>query len=252
MFFVLSKILFFLLMPVWWIAVLLIWSWLTKKPIVKKRLRIIVIVIVVVFTNPYLYRSLVAAWQTKATILPVNKTFEAGIVLGGFSGYDKNNQGHFGSNVDRFIQTANLYHEGIIKKIIISGGNGLLSQDGPPEAIFARTQFILNGVRDADIVMESRSRNTFENAAYSKHITDSLQLHPPFILITSAIHMRRSLSVFKRSGFDCIPYPCDYKVVPEKLDPYNTIIPNVTLLNEWPQFLKEVIGLYVYKLTGKA
>jgi hypothetical protein len=42
------------------------------------------------------------------------------------AGYDKYNQGHFGENADRFIQTANLYHRASSKKIIISGGNGTL------------------------------------------------------------------------------------------------------------------------------
>jgi uncharacterized SAM-binding protein YcdF (DUF218 family) len=252
MFFILSKILFFLIVPFWWIIILLVWMWLSKNKKVKKRLQALVIIILILFTNPFLYRTLVMLWQPVAIELPANQKFNAGIVLGGLSGYDKNGQGHFGNNADRFIQIANLYHRGIVKKIIVSGGTGKLSQDEPPESVFLRTQFIANGVNDSDIVIESRSRNTSENAIFSKHISDSLQLKPPVILVTSALHMKRSVSVFKKVGFECIPLPCDYKVTPQKFSFENVIVPNVSLLNHWGEFIKEVVGLWVYRLTGKA
>ena len=252
MFFILSKVLFFLLVPFWWIVILFVWRLFSKSAQVKKRLLIVIILIAVVFTNPLLYRSLVMRWQAAPVTLPTGKTYEAGIVLGGLSGYDKNGRGSFGSNADRFIQTANLYHQGIIKRIIISSGSGKLDQKDPPESFFLKTQFIANGIPDAAILLESRSKNTYENAVFSKQITDSLHLSPPFVLITSAFHMKRSVSVFKKAGFDCVAYPCDYKVVPLRFAVEDAVLPNISLLNEWSYLIKEVVGLYVYKLTGKA
>lgn len=252
MFFILSKILFFLLVPFYWIVLLLIWRWLSKNQKLKKRLLVLAVLIAVLFTNPYLYRSLMMAWQPAPVTLSPGKKYEAGIVLGGMSGYDKNNRGYFGDNADRFIQTANLYHQGIIKKIIVSGGTGSLSQDNLAEAPFLRTQFLANGIHDSDIIIESRSRNTYENAVYSKKITDSLHLQPPFILITSAMHMKRSENVFKKANLDCVSFPCDYKVNAENFSIEDYIIPNISLLNKWAFLLKEIVGLYIYKLTGKA
>ncbi|MES2330460.1 MAG: YdcF family protein [Bacteroidota bacterium] len=252
MFFILSKVLFFLLIPFWWIVILLIWRWVSKDQRTKKRLLTITIIILILFTNPFLYRSMVMLWQPPLKNLSANQKFDAGIILGGLAGYDKNGVGHFGGGADRFIQTANLYHRGIIKKIIVSGGTGKLSQDEPPEAPFLREEFILNGVHDSDIVIESRSRNTSENGIFSKRISDSLGLRPPFVLITSASHMRRSVSVFKKVGFDCIPFPCDYKVTPQKFSMDNMIIPNISLLREWAELLKEMVGLCIYKIAGKA
>jgi len=252
MFFILSKILFFLLIPFWWIVILFAWMKLSKSAKVKKRLMAFMIVIGVVFTNPFIYRSLVAKWQPAPTDLTANQKFEAGILLGGLAGYDKNERGYFGDNADRFIATANLYHQGIIKKIIVSGGTGKLSQDEPAESLFLREQLIKNGVKDSVIIIESRSRNTYENGIYSKKICDSLHLNPPFVLVTSAIHMKRSMSVFKKAGFNCIAYPCDYKVIPKKFNLLESIVPEIALFREWPFFIKEVVGLYVYKLTGKA
>jgi uncharacterized SAM-binding protein YcdF (DUF218 family) len=252
MFFILSKILFFLLVPFWWIMILFVWRLFSKSVRTKKNLLVAIILFAIVFTNPFLYRWLVMQWQPEPVTITPGKTYEAGILLGGLSGYDKNERGYFGNNSDRFIQAANLYHQGIIKRIIVSGGTGKLSQDEPAESFFLRTQLIANGIPDSAILIESRSKNTYENAVYSKRITDSLHLSPPFVLVTSAWHMTRSASVFKKAGFDCIAFPCDYKVVPLKFAVEDAVLPNISLLNEWSMLIKEVVGLYVYKLTGKA
>ena len=252
MFFILSKILLFLLMPFWWVVILFILMKLSKRPGRKKLWMGLMIVVLIVFTNPYLFRTAVSAWQMKPVTLPAGKVYDAGILLGGLSGYDKDAHGYFGNNADRFIQAANLYHQGIIKKIVISGGTGKLQQDEPAEAFFLKTQFLANGVKEADILLESRSRNTYENALYTKKIFDSLSLKPPYILITSAWHMPRSAKIFTKAGYQFIAYPCDYKVVPLNFSVENFVIPNIGLLNEWTGLLKEMIGLVAYQLTGKA
>ncbi len=252
MFFILSKILYFLIVPFWWIILLFIWMLISKSEKTKKRLRIAILSIFIVFTNPFIYRSLVLLWQPAPVEISAEKKYEVGILLGGLAGYDKNYRGYFGSAADRFIQTANLYHRGIIRKIIISGGTGSLLQNEPSESWFLRTAFLENGIPDSAIIVEPKSRNTYENAIYSKKIIDSLQAKLPYVIITSAMHMPRSASVFKKAGYGFIPFPCDYRVVPQKFSIDNYILPNAGLLNEWSFFIKEVVGLYVYKLTGKA
>jgi uncharacterized SAM-binding protein YcdF (DUF218 family) len=252
MFFVLSKVLLFLLVPFWWILILLIWRFFSKSLKIKKALSIVIIAILIIFSNSYVYRQANLLWQPSSLQLDSSSHFEAGIVLGGMAGYDRNDKGYFGDNADRFIQTANLYHKGIIQKIIISGGTGSLSQKEPPEAVFLFEQFKANGIPDSAIILEERSRNTYENAIYSKKICDSLQIRSPFLLITSAQHMRRSLDVFKKAGFDCIAYPCDYKSVERDFSLGELLLPRIKLLEDWSNLLKEIVGLYVYKLTNKA
>lgn len=252
MFFILSKILFFLLIPFWWIVILLVVRALIRNAKWKKILGVLAIVISILFTNPYLYREANLSWQPTPVDQPTDKTYEAGILLGGMVGYDKNDRGYFGDNADRFIQTANLYHQGIIKKIIVTGGKGSIKQKEPAEATYLHTQLLANGIKEQDIIVESRSRNTYENAVYTKQITDSMHLATPFVLITSAQHMKRSISVFNKAGFQCIPYPCDYKSIPQEWTIDNSLVPKIRLLNDWSFFIKEIVGLYVYRLTGKA
>ncbi len=252
MFFILSKVLYFLLFPISWIILLLIWRWRAKSATTRKRLLLLTVLIIVVFSNPFIYRSLMRAWQPAPVAISDTAHYSTGIVLGGLAYFDKNNRGFFSDAADRFIQTANLYHRGIIKKILVTGGTGNLLQREPPEAHFLKQEFINNGVNANDIIIEARSRNTHENAVFSKLILDSLHLVPPFVLITSAQHMPRSEAVFKKTGFNFITYPCDYRVADTRFSIGDTILPDITLFTGWGWFIKEIIGLGVYRLTGKA
>lgn len=252
MFFVLSKILYFLLSPLTWMGILLLILLFSEQFKMKRKLWISIITIAVLFTNPFLYRTSVMLWQTNPIELKKESPYEAGILLGGFSGYDKQNRGFFNNASDRFIQAASLYHQGIIKKIIVTGGNGLLLGDQPAETVFVFDQLLKMGIPKEAILLESNSRNTYENAIFTKRIVDSLQIPGKLVLITSAEHMPRSEMVFKKAGFHIQPYPCDYDVLNEKLDLSNTIVPDPSLLVFWKYLLKEMVGTWAYQLTGKA
>jgi uncharacterized SAM-binding protein YcdF (DUF218 family) len=54
---------------------------------------------------------------------------------------------------------------------------------------------------DSALIVESESKNTYENALFTKKMIDSLNLNGSFILVTSAIHMPRAMAVFKKVGF---------------------------------------------------
>ena len=253
MFFVLSKVLHFLITPFYWILILSIFYLFTKSAIIKKKIKIAILFIAIIFTNPFIYDTLVRKYQPLLTKLDSTEHYSVGILLGGFSMFDRYDQGYFGNNADRFIQAANLYHSGNIKKILMTGGVGRLFQKEPTEASFAFGELIRNGVKKEDIIFEDRSRNTIENAIFSRALLDSMKEQQPYLLITSALHMPRSLKVFQKAGYqNIISYPCDYKVIDTKLSLDEIIVPNIKLLNDWQYFLHELVGTIAYKLTGKA
>lgn len=226
---------------------------LSRKSSVKKKLRISIIAILIIFTNPFLFNTLLVKWQPAPTVIGPHVQYDAGIILGGMGAFDKHHQWFFGGTADRFIQTEELYHKGIIKKIIVSGGVGklLTEKDEPVEATALQQELISSGIPASDIIIETKSRNTFENATYSKEILSQLHLKEPLILITSAMHMPRASAVFKKAGITTIAYPCDYKGMEKKLS-ITDFIPSEEPLAGWPSFIKEIIGYQVYKLTGKA
>ena len=119
MFFILSKIFDFLMAPISWILILLIWMIIVKSKKAKKRLSIIIICISILFSNSFLYRTFVLAWQPKQSVLIKGNQYSAGILLGGFTGFDIDKRGYFNEAADRFIQAEKLYHEGFIQKITL-------------------------------------------------------------------------------------------------------------------------------------
>ena len=250
MFFILSKLLLFFLNPVYWLLILLVIILVfTKSSLLKKRLWILFIVLILLFGNRFIYNRLVMAWQPKPVEL--NKTYPVGIVLGGFTSFDRHSEGFFNQSADRFIETEKLYHQGIIKKIMVSGGSGSLDQSRPREAGFVRGQLIAQLIPEGDIYFENESRNTYENARNCKKLLDSLHIPGPVVLITSAMHMPRARKIFERTGYEIIPYPANYEEIDMNFSVEDYFIPDLDTLTSWQRFLKEVIGALFYKITGK-
>ncbi len=253
MFFILSKVLNFLLSPFNWLLVLVLVSFFVKDTRKKKRWIIITCCWFLLFSNPYIIHKLTLNWQAKQKTFVQNEQYNVGILLSGFVGFEfKTKQGFYGAAADRFIQAVRLYKLGHIKKILISGGSGSITRQEFKEADFVKEQLLQMGVSPADILAENQSRNTFENAVYSKKMLDSLQLNGPFLLITSAMHMKRSQQVFTKAGLATIGYPCNYHALNNPQEFPGVISPSYKAFESWDHYLKEVVGLLVYKMTGKA
>ncbi|MBX9782903.1 MAG: YdcF family protein [Chitinophagaceae bacterium] len=251
MFFILSKILYFFLSPFNWMLLLFLWWLLTKKH--RRRLGFVLIGMFLFFSNPYIIYKITIAGQEKQRILQPAEKYETGILLAGFVGFEfKTRQGFYGSAADRFIQAVRLYKLGHIKKIIITGGSGSLWRQQYKEADFVKQELITMGVAAQDVLSENQSRNTYENAINTKKLIDSLQLKPPFLLITSAMHMKRSQRVFAKAGLQTVAYPCNFSAIHNPQLFWNSIIPSYKAFEGWDIFFKEAVGLLVYKITGKA
>ncbi len=249
MFFFFSKLVYFFIAPLNWIIALLIWIFFTKSKVIKKRLSVVIIVFVLFFGNEIIYIKLVTAWQAKPVQIHELDNYEAGILLGGLSSFDKYGNGFLNSATDRLVEISILYKSQKIKKIIISGGS--VYKDRPKEADFLYKKFVLLGIPAQDLIIENHSRTTFENAMYTKKIIDSIQMQPPFVLVTSALHIPRAEKVFTKAGLPVIAFPSDFRVLDKKFDFDDYFIPKLNTINDWAMFLKEVIGMLGYKLFGK-
>lgn len=133
--------------------------------------------------------------------------------------------------------------------LFYSGGSGSLVATNPAEALYARRLWIELGVDPARIGIESRSRNTDENARFSAEI---LKPKPDetWLLVTSAYHMPRSMGLFRKAGFRVTAYPVDYHTFGQGRDwrPNSNAVYNLWLfglaLHEW-------IGLAAYYASGR-
>lgn len=244
-----SKLAYVLIAPENWITALIIWMILSTSKTVKKRLTVTIILLIFIFGNEFIYMTLVNAWQPKPVTLGNGVSYEAGIVLGGSSNFDKNGRGYFNGTSDRFIQICILYKTQKIKKIIISGGSNASNQ--PKDADFQYKKMLELGIPGNDIIVEDSSQSTFENAAFTKIKINSLHLKPPFVLVTSAMHIPRAERVFIAAGLPVIPFPCNYNVLESHLSFSDYFIPKAGTLLSWNIFLKEVVGIIGYKVFNR-
>jgi uncharacterized SAM-binding protein YcdF (DUF218 family) len=148
----------------------------------------------------------------------------------------------------RIIAIAKLARQFPAARIIYSGGNASLIPGRPPEADFLYPLLDSFGVPRERVLLENRSRNTAENAAFSKDVA-----HPKpgerWLLVTSALHMPRAIGCFRRAGFPVEAYPVDWHtvrrpVVAPSLSPAAGLVRTDTAVHEW-------VGLFAYWLTGR-
>jgi uncharacterized SAM-binding protein YcdF (DUF218 family) len=175
--------------------------------------------------------------------IPASST---GILLGGLASYDQwLKKNFFREASDRFIQTARLYETGKINKILVTGGNAIFVADSTySEADFLRNSFRELKIPDSALIIETKSRNTIENATFSDRIMKEKKLESPAILITSAIHMPRAVRIFRKAGIEVIPFPSNYLITDEDTElKLKNMIPSANTLNKWGALLKEWVGL---------
>lgn len=251
--FILLKILLFLFRPLIWIVILFLIAAITKNEKRKKWSFRLGLIFLIVFTNPFIIRKCLELYEVQPTQLAATSKYNAGILLGGMVSYNKyDNAGYFNDADDRFIQTALLYKKGNISNIIVAAGNGYITENNFSEALFIKQRLMELGVPAGNIYTDTSSRNTLENAQYSKRIIDSLRINGPYLLISSAMHLPRARLVFKKAGFNADLYPCDY-ISKHTGNNFFTdyLLPFSPAFNQWDNLIKEIIGMIGYRVTGK-
>lgn len=145
---------------------------------------------------------------------------------------------------DRGWQAARCYKAGKAPMILFSGIG-----EGP-----GMKRFLMDlGVPEASILLESDSRNTYENAEFTQKKLKALKAKR-VILVTSAWHMRRSVAVFKRFGVEVVPCGTDYEsryakgsTSPKEMKFW---LPSGDALSRNSFLIKEYIGYIAYKIHG--
>lgn len=244
MYFILSKTLLLILLPIYWIIALLFAALIIKNQKRRKRLMIAAMIVLYAFSTPLFIKSFQSVWDIKPH--PPNDTtkYSCVIVLGGFSSGGGADGGHFNNSADRFIQGAKLMETKQASHILISGGNGTLVPNEFREATWVRTQLLKFNIPDSAIVVESKSKNTLENAGFSKLLLQQRHLPPPYLLVTSAFHMRRATMIFKKAGMSVVPYACDYSYGKIEFG-LGDLLPDANTLTKWEFYIKEVVGFVV-------
>lgn len=134
-------------------------------------------------------------------------------------------------------------------RIVFTGGSGRIVYDGVSEAELAARLFASFGIAKERITLEDRSRDTTENAAFTKELVKP-KPGERWLLVTSAHHMPRSVGVFRAAGFPVEAFPVDYRTrgAVDLLRPFSNVGDGLrrtdTAMREWA-------GLAVYRLSGR-
>jgi uncharacterized SAM-binding protein YcdF (DUF218 family) len=236
-------------------ALILFWTNSKRTPLVIGLALIILFLSGNTWISNWLAQSL--EWQNiPKSELP---TADAIVVLGGGTrsqSYPRPDV-DFTDAGDRVWYGANLYRAGKAPKIIVSGARIAWKGDGNPESEDLTKLLITMGVPEVDIIPESNSLNTRENAVNVQKILKA-QNFKSILLVTSAMHMPRSMAIFRRLGIKAIAAPTDYRISQLELDQPNrqteaailSFMPNEECLSLTTQAIREYIGIFVYILRG--
>jgi uncharacterized SAM-binding protein YcdF (DUF218 family) len=153
------------------------------------------------------------------------------------------------SAADRIIAAAELARQYPKARIVFSGGSSNLVSNDARESDYATKIFKSLGVPSERLTMERQSRNTQENAQFSKAIAAPKD-GERWLLVTSAYHMPRSVGLFRKAGFTVEPYPVDWRTR-GRADILRFSAFSIEGLEHTELAVREWIGLFAYRAAGK-
>jgi uncharacterized SAM-binding protein YcdF (DUF218 family) len=171
------------------------------------------------------------------------------VVLGGAIETDKSeNRGQPTFNIragrmTEFVALARRYPQA---QLMFTGGSGKLISSPPTEADEARIFFTQVGLPVGRVIFEDKSRNTYENALFSRRLV-ALKPGQRWLLVTSAADLPRAVGCFRKVGWPVIGYPADYRTYRDRTGFLPGLMDG---LSDADWGVHEWIGLVYYRLRG--
>ena len=255
MFFYLSKIFWFFIQPLN-LTLFLLLAGLLAAMIGRRRLAATGSVLAFLILGLSAWTSLGAMMlnplEERFARPPLPEKVDGIVVLGGGfegainlvrGGYELNSGG------DRMVETAILARRFPTARVVVSGGTGELFLEGEGDAATAPRLLTALGVTADRLILENKSRNTYENAVFTKELVTP-KPGETWLLVTSAFHMPRAKALFDKAGFATIPWPVDYRTTGRegiglfRDNPADSLQVTTMAIREW-------IGLFAYWISGR-
>jgi uncharacterized SAM-binding protein YcdF (DUF218 family) len=132
-------------------------------------------------------------------------------------------------------------------RVVFTGGSADLLSNDAREADYAVEVFEGLGIPRERLTIERRSRNTAENAEFSR-IVAAPKSGERWLLVTSAFHMPRSVGLFRKAGFAVEPYPVDWRAGVDLWAWRPLSLEGLGLVDA---SVREWMGLVAYRISGK-
>jgi uncharacterized SAM-binding protein YcdF (DUF218 family) len=146
---------------------------------------------------------------------------------------------------ERLIEAVGLALRFPEAQIVFSGGNVTAGLTG---ADVTRQMFAELGLDPESVVFEDRADNTYDNAVLTYRDASPMP-GETWLLVTSAWHMPRSVAVFRKAGWNVIPYPVDFHTTPSGNGLFGIGLSGN--LESLTLAMHEYIGLLAYRLMGR-
>ena len=260
MFYFLSKTAGYFLTPAGWLLASLVGALLFPRQ--RRRLLIVSLGLFWLLGNRFVVNELARIWEVDgqtalAPRTPTDTTFRVAVLL---TGGTTNTQlavlparPMLAREADRLGQALFLYKSGRVQKILISGGGTdlfFMNAEALHEGQQGMRFLHLAGVPVRDLLWETRSRNTHENARFSARILRQKFHTNRCVLVTSAFHLRRATACFAKAGVQATPFPAAYIQTPRTVAPGDWLVPREDAFVDAMHLVKEMIGYVTYTLTG--
>lgn len=257
----LSKLLPIFIYPLGLACLLLAGAWILRRR--KWAAAGVALAFLLLFVGGNRYAAMALAKSLEWRYLPPAQmpTAEAIVVLGGGTEPADYPRSMVEVNAagDRVLYAASLYKQGKAPHILLSGGRiDWLDPSEDAQALEMASLLELVGVPGQALWLQDQSRNTAEDAAFSAAMLKEKGVST-ILLVTSAMHMPRSVALFEQQGLEVIPAPTDFGVTRERWETFwqgnagsvlINLLPNASSLNMTTNALKEYIGMAVYSLEG--
>ena len=131
--------------------------------------------------------------------------------------------------------------------VIASGGITEPDPAAAPESTALQRALVAAGVPADRIVLESTSKNTRDEAVIIKRMLAERGV-TDFVLVTSPLHMRRSMLAFEREGMH--PVPSTAQLTPDRFVPWNPLLPSDLWLQIGDSAIYECLARVYYWWNG--
>jgi uncharacterized SAM-binding protein YcdF (DUF218 family) len=254
LFFVLSKLLWFIVQPIHvivWLAIattgLLFFSRIQSARWTAATTAGFLVILGCSPVGYWLLQSI----ENQYSRPPVLAHIDGILILGG--GNDTailQSRGAYGSEraMARLVSAFALARRYPSAKVVFSGGSGELNDQTFSESVAARDVLLALGLSPSRLILEGKSRNTWENLIFSKTV---VQPKPgeTWVLATSAFHMPRAMGIAKKMGWLMQPWPTDYRTTRETRYHFEDVTENLEMTD---MAVREYIGLLSYRASGKS
>lgn len=191
-------------------------------------------------------------WEPEPIPMTEIGHYNVGVVFTGVSKGSKTprDRVYFNSGADRITHTLQLYNEGKLDHILISGGLGFAQEGMSYAAIRLKSFLTMAGVPDSVITTEVGAMNTYENAVNTSKILKDKFPDQSYLLITSAFHMKRSALCLAKQEVDFDEFPAGFLTDRSTVNFDDLFIPRGEAIGKWESLIKEWVGILTYKMMG--